>query len=453
MRRLGLLIAALLVLATGCLREPGSRAAQPSPSPPPSPPAATPEPSPSPSPTPLAAPVAGLTLRRVSAPAGEPFAATNGVYYVDPRTGAIEGWEFSDGVERIGWTVSRDGQAVVAGIPNRGGGPPRWQIGDTRSGVVRDLPDRPGPFSPDGRSYLLPQRDGVAVVRVVDGAVAQRFRFAAGQQSGWERAAEWSPDGRSVLFTTVTDSRRLEGRTVRLELDSGAVRELPTRLLTTVRWSPDGRAYTVGTRTGGGFTVYRTSDDAPLWEFSPAAYDLPVGLKGNEPYGYIEPPRWSPDGATVAVDVRGGADQPMYRVYVLDAATGAVRYLVDGAWACGPHVWSADGRWLLVGGVRGGRGGSFLVAAGGTEVRPLDRHVEDLSPVDADTAGVRGAVIDIPGGATRLALPVTGEYGWDFAHDPLWLTDGRMVLHAPHLGHGGCALGPPSPVDLTVRGP
>jgi hypothetical protein len=169
----------------------------------------------------------------------------------------------------------------------------------------------------------------------------------------------------------------------------------------------------------------------------------------------------SPDGRHAAVAVRGTFEEPLYRVYVLDAVSGEIQFWVEGAHTCPQHAWTADGRWLLISGRRGEQAGSFLAAADGSALRFVRDYVADLSPVDPATAGVRGGgmglaellVLDIPGGGVRRTVQFAGDIGWDAAHDPLWLPDGRMVVHAPHGGHGGCGEGPPNPDELDVRFP
>ena len=59
----------------------------------------------------------------------------------------------------------------------------------------------------------------------------------------------------------------------------------------------------------------------------------------------------------------------------------------------------------------------------------------------------------MPAGTVRRTVQFSGDIGWDFAHVPLWLPDGRMVVHAPHFGHGGCGEGPPDPDEIGVRFP
>lgn len=109
--------------------------------------------------------------------------------------------------------------------------------------------------------------------------------------------------------------------------------------------------------------------------------------------------------------------------------------------------WSADGRWLPVVAYRNGVAGTFLVAADGAEVREFGAVGILLSPHDPRTAGAftygpaphRLSVIDVPTGAVRHEVAITGSPGWDFLHRT-WLSDGRLLVHAPHGGHGGCGL-------------
>jgi hypothetical protein len=138
-----------------------------------------------------------------------------------------------------------------------------------------------------------------------------------------------------------------------------------------------------------------------------------------------------------------------------------VRFWVEGSYTCPLHAWTADSRWLLVNGMRGAESGAFLVAADGSDLRYLAPHVADLSPVDAGIAGLRGGdgglaslhVLAVPAGGEQLRSRFSGDLGWDTNHDPIWLTDGRMVAHAPHPGHGGCGEGSPITEQMIVRFP
>jgi hypothetical protein len=395
--------------------------------------------------------------------AGEPFTAEFGIWFVDPRSGAVQGWRIEESVVPVGQSVSPGGRYLVYGVHIGADPQPRWRLFDTDAEQVRELTDRPV-FTRDESRYALAGPDGISIVRAEDGSVERTFPVARfGRPAGFQPSIVWSPDGDTLLATfprPLPDGSGPMGLTggtpfqiLRLTPATGAVVEVAAQPLAIARWSGDGRLYFTGRSSGGGVAAYRAADNGLAWQLMPEQFGLSVGVRDGEPYGQTDLPVTSPDGAMAAIGVRGAAQAPLYRVYVVDTTSGAVRFWVEGAYTCGPHIWTADGRWLLVHGRQGQMSGSFLVAADGSEVRFLADYVEDLSPVDAGTAAVRGRVFDVPSGAVRHSFPIAGNWGWDFAHDPLWLPDGRMVIYAPHGGHGGCGLGPASPEQLAVRFP
>jgi hypothetical protein len=397
---------------------------------------------------------------------GQVVDVQTGVFYVDPRTGAVDAWQVPGDLSPVGFEVSPNGRYIAYGgsLSQQPGSLPSWRVFDTRRNVVRDLSYGPPQFAPDEERYAVAGPDGVSIVRAQDGVVERAFPIARFREPlGFVPRIDWSPDSATLLvaFDEPPWAGRAEGRVIRLTPATGEATEVANGVLPYPRWSPDGRLFFVIDRQGDGLRAM-TPDGRPAWTVSlstlgmvmPAPPDKPPAVQASLPWT-------SPDGQHTAVSFRGDLDAPFNRVYVFDTATGAVRFWVDGSYTCPLHAWTADSRWLLVNGARGDERGAFLVSADGSTLRFLAPHVADLSPTDSGIAGLRGGdgglatidVLDVPTGDVQQRIRFTGDLGWDTNHDPIWLTDGRMVAHAPHPGHGGCGEGPLITEQLAVRFP
>ena len=408
--------------------------------------------------------------RRLTAAAGETITVQSGVWYVDPRSGAAEGWEIPGVTLSALYRISPGGRYIAYSLPGPQGRPPlRWQLLDTRTGAVREIGGAPL-FAPDESRFVVPTQNGFEVVRSADGAVERTFplgRFAD-PVSPLPYGA-WSPSGDTLLvwFGDVPLGGLPATRVYRLTVADGAAKEVARRPVRLGRWFPDGRRYSLLSAVGDELEVRDAGDDRVLWSQTVDRFFLAEGApRPEKPEGDLTLPSFSPDGRQAAIIARWQPQQPpgaqaQSRVLVVDPATGGVRFWVEGAWACGPRRWTADGRWLLVQGRRGATAGAFLVSADGRQVQYLTEHVEDLSPTDASIAGLLTGgpaglflrVINVPDGRIRQEIRLNGDPGWDFAHDPLWLNDGRMVVTGPHGGHGGCAEGPAPAAEIAVRFP
>jgi hypothetical protein len=410
--------------------------------------------------------------RQLSVPPGQPIPAERGIWFVDPRTGAAEGWEFTEEAPFLVYEASPGGEFVAYGIPPgwTSAASPFWRLLDTGSGAVRELPEQPIVFSPDGARYATPVEDGIAIVQSATGSLLWRFPVAglrAPVPFSFFRGA-WSPDGATVIVASF-DQPALPAsalwRVLRLDLRTGQATELDGRPFPLTQWSPDGRAYLLS--TDDGLDLRRAEDDGLIWSLG--VQDVatePLPTDRGKATVRMEDPRISPDGERLAFFVRAFPDigrappaAPLFRAYVLDAATRAVRFWIEGASRCAPQVWSADGRWLLVLGRQGDLFGSYLVAADGSEISYLSEHVQGLSPTDP-TIGATHAypdpgalrIVGLPGGETLRTIDFTGPVMWHF-EDQQWLDDGRLVVVAPVAGRDGCLLGPGDDRELEVRFP
>jgi hypothetical protein len=384
-----------------------------------------------------------------------------GVYYADPGTGAVEGWELPEmpAAGAFGITVSPGGRYIIWSMGERD---MRRKLLDTSTGAVRDhLYLRSGPFSPDDRRFLAHGDQRAALVVRADDGVVERTIEPPANGLWFFESGEWAPDGESLLLwfgETSLPRPQDQRRVFRLTLPTGSIHEVATGRVISAGWSPDGQRYALLYHDA--IEMRRSDTDAVLCRLTVQDMGVPPSAERFEqPFRMVG---FSRDGRQLLfhyTGAYGAAPSYVRRLYMVDTATGRVRFWLENALVCGPHVLSADGRWLHVLGGWQGQSGSLMVSADGGTVQRIERgYVEDLSPLDGGIAGVLGStrtellVIDVPAGATRHTITFDGHPAWDFTHQPAWLPDGRMVVTAPHLGHGGCAEGPSLP-EMEIRTP
>jgi dipeptidyl aminopeptidase/acylaminoacyl peptidase len=323
-------------------------------------------------------------------------------------------------------------------------------------------------ISPDGRWIVYGvtetnaethKRTSHLWISRLDGSEARQLT-SAGEQNG---SARWSPDGRSLAFTSDRDGKQA---LYLLSFDGGDPRKLVTHPhgIGTVSWSPDGAtlAYT------GTVDPERADDDEPD-EHEPAPvrftnrldykydgrgylgdrrgqiflYDLEADEERRlttDPDEYISP-RWSPDGRRLAA-MQSAADVGLLRLTVIDAATGESRFGPFGGIAPEAWVWSADSNRVLYSIQLDGRVQSQFVSfdAVSGEITPVTTDLDILPPFDPahpqwlDDRGRQLLMPIISRASSALAVldvetgAVSEEVRWDAEHD--WFsTDpaGRFV--------------------------
>jgi serine/threonine-protein kinase len=159
----------------------------------------------------------------------------------------------------------------------------------------------------------------------------------------------------------------------------------------------------------------------------------------DEPGLYTERPRLSPDGLSVALTVRDGADQD---IYVFSPQRGSRTRLTHGGATFTSPVWTPDGRHIVFGSMSGGM--LWTRADGATRPQPFAvEHTSFLFPTSFMPNGKRLLVNRIAGQLPQLWSVDVDEYGGSLNAGRLaqWLTsrssehgatfspDGRWVAY------------------------
>ncbi len=173
-------------------------------------------------------------------------------------------------------------------------------------------------WSPDGTSLVYSQysvqMQGVAVYRInADGSGVTRLTSTVGAD---DTGARWSPDGRTILFTTNEGAGSRWAQLRVMNPDGTGRREIPTPCQHTnaydPRWSPDGTRIAYTCSSSWGTQVYTARADGS----SPTLISAPAG---PEAYSYDFSALWSPDGQRLALSRPGG---PSYDIFTVDLAGG-----------------------------------------------------------------------------------------------------------------------------------
>jgi dipeptidyl aminopeptidase/acylaminoacyl peptidase len=389
-------------------------------------------------------------LRFVTFKPGETVSgARSGFFFIDPQTGATEGWLPAD--ESVFLTrgpMTPDGRLIIFtcyridttrrafDCANAQEDWPTYYQLDTQTGQVRTLPLGRDyiSLSPDGKTVVIASDAGIGFAPAntpEDARIVLPDRIAVRPRSVF-----WSPDSALALVSTLSG-------TFLISASGSEVEQISIHGIRSAAWAPDGSKVAM---------VARITSEQPDTDFGVRVYNRDGELLWQAATEYATyNPRWSPDGAQLAVEAHvPSAEQPRklrtILLTVFDGLSGTLLYRVTGVRSCFTSPWTADGSRLV------------LLA---TEpfrhvlVDPLESSVRDLplnvipTPFDASAGIVLSfdsesiwsfEVVDFETGErTRLAA-TTLSPDWHADHDPLFV-QGRVFFSAPHFGHGGCGEG------------
>ena len=215
-------------------------------------------------------------------------------------------------------------------------------------------------WSPDGRSLLFTSfRTGnPSLFRIdVDGSAPRLVSSRPGLNLG----GRWSPSGRAIAVALensgTTDIALLDpsGRLLRYLTRDRALDVSPS-------WSPDGRRLAFCSDRGGGPQIYVMDANG--------ANSKRVTFRGS----YNTSPAWSPKGDRIAYASRIGG---RFKIFSTDLSGGETRQITTTGGSDEDPSWSPDGRYLIFGSTRDGSGAIYLSDMTG-------RHQRRLTPLGGD---------------------------------------------------------------------
>jgi Tol biopolymer transport system component len=323
----------------------------------------------------------------------------SGIVQVTKTSGSVDDWwpAWSPDGSRIAFvsdrgdnldvfTMNADGKVVVNHTDNE------------------DIADFNPSWRPDGQILFTSQRAANLGVEAADPSGRNRVTLAG--RAAAETMAEWSPDGKRLVFVARdAESSRIfvtpaSGKSViQLTRDPRFDDFFPT-------WSPDGRriAFVRVDEFGTEFLYTMNADGTELRflleasdlccpEWSPDGRSIAVGLDGDVVVvnsngtgrrlvtGGGSSPSWSPDGRWIAFDSDRDEDED-WDIFVVSARGGPAKQLtdndVDDEWP----DWSPDGQLIAFsqGDIEELEGSVYLMRPDGTRLRRVPLQVPAAMP-------------------------------------------------------------------------
>ena len=259
----------------------------------------------------------------------------------------------------------------------------------------------------DTEIAFVSNRSGAKEIYVM-GAGGDNVRRATRNRS-INNFPDWSPDGRSIVYTSYREGARpwlfmlarggrspgriLRGLAGDAQLYRGVFAPDGKRLAVVVSEDGASELYAVG-RDGGSprrLTDHRAIDIAPTWSpdgkrlafvsdrtGSPQIYVMDADGDGVRRLtfdgSYNTSPRWSPDGRWIAYETRVGGQ---FDIWIIDPEGTVNVPLVSHPRSDESPSWSPDGRKLVFASTRRGRSDLYTVDLSGENLRRLTRGEGD----------------------------------------------------------------------------
>lgn len=223
----------------------------------------------------------------------------------------------------------------------------------TRDGLFKQRPD----WSPDGKQLVFAQHQGTTIFLYKMTMDAAPVRLTDRKEPEYD--AVWSPDGRRLAFTFVKQSPNqgdvevysaaADGSDIRPVAVTGSQlshEESPT-------WSPDGKSIAYTSTRDGNQEIYIARADGS----EPRRVTNDLALDAH--------PAWSPMGKHLAFATNRWGD---YELALLDVESGAVSRLTASPGLDDYPAWSHDGRRLAFTSNRDGNFEIYVCDADGSNV-------------------------------------------------------------------------------------
>lgn len=208
-------------------------------------------------------------------------------------------------------------------------------------------------WSPDGREVVYRDSSGEQPDELYSVAVEDSGRVNLTRDPAGDWSPAWSPDGAQIAFAS---DREGELRIFVMGADGSGVRRVTEIWGEYPAWSPDGEQIAFASYAGG---TGPTGD--PNYDLFVVNTDASGLRRLTEGPAYDMYPTWSPDGARIAfestratpADFEGPARDPErtadFDVFVVDADGGEPENLSRDVHGLQKFPdWSPDGRWLAV---------------------------------------------------------------------------------------------------------
>jgi dipeptidyl aminopeptidase/acylaminoacyl peptidase len=279
------------------------------------------------------------------------------------------------------FAITRSGQ--IALMPAEGG----WPVTLTsttggKSGLS---------WSPDGRAIAFASQGGIWTVSVAGGAPKRLTNAVPGggdPRSASDRAPQWSPKGKWILFETGRRGRD----SLMVVSDDGMVNAYLSNSSNdeeAAAWSPDGTSISYTERSHEFF-----SGKLNVAKFDPATgraadpktlYTAPTDRGGG---WSVRKAAWSPDSKSLAVVLQ---DNGWDNIYLIPAEGGPPRAFTHGNWEDESPEWSPDGKSIAMVSNRG-KAETRLIW-----IQPLDRVAHAIMMTGRE--GIESAPIWSPDGS------------------------------------------------------
>jgi len=190
------------------------------------------------------------------------------------------------------------------------------------------------------------------------------------QKASMNATAEFTPDGRQIVFSSTAAGRYaqiyiadLDGSNLRRLTFSNAIDVEPT----------------VNPKTGAEIVFVSGRSGMPqIYKMNMDGADV-VRLTDGE--GEAVNPSWHPDGRHIAFAWTRGYEPGNYNIFIMDVATREYVQLTHGSGRNENPSWAPDGRHLVFASNRSGSMQIYTMLANGTQIKPLTTQGNNEKPV------------------------------------------------------------------------